>query len=268
MMSKKLLLFFILSFINIPCYFSQNDEVFFEDLGSNLWVGSYNQFRISEKFFWRAEFHYRRGGHDDIPYVGRMSQIYNRHAINYLFSERFNVSLGAVVRLNFTPDPGNDDFHAVLPEPRIWHEYLFVMPWPNFQVYHRIRIEHRWSQNNRIGSDWVYRDRWRYKFFMKIPMNTKRLVPGTIYFNPDVEIIMQSGKTVVGSPLEDLRLYPSIAYIASPRVTYSAGMMYTMGQRIFDSSVYRQRWVMRVNAYISLDFRRKEKKIPSIKLSD
>jgi hypothetical protein len=44
--------------------------------------------------------------------------------------------------------------------------------------------------------------------------------------------------------------------------------MYTMGQRIFDSSVYRQRWVMRVNAYISLDFRKKEKKIPSIKLSD
>ncbi len=247
---------------------SQDREAIFENPGSNLWMGSYNKFRLSEKFFWRAEFHYRRGNYEGTPFIGRMAQIYNRHAISYLVSPRFNVSLGWVLRLDFTPEPGNLDFEHVVPEPRIWHEYLFVMPFPKFQVYHRIRIEHRWSRRNNVGSDWIYRDRWRYKFYMSIPVNKPALIPGAIFLNPDVEIIMQSGSPIVDSPLEDLRIYPSIGYIASPSVTYTAGLMYTTGQNINDGSIYRQRFVLRINAYVSLDFRKEERKIPSVRLSD
>lgn len=240
----------------------------FQDLRSLLWLGSYNQFRLGDKWFWRAEFHYRRGDHDGVPFVGRMNQIYNRHAINYLVSPTFNISAGVVLRLDFTPNPGDDDLEYVVPEPRFWHEYLWVVPWPRFQMYHRIRIEHRWSRNNDVDSDWIYRDRWRYKFFMKIPLNSMRLEPGTIFFNPDVEILMHSGKPVIDSPFEDLRLYPSFGYIQSPRVTYTAGIMYTTGQALSDGSIYRQRWVVRINAYINLDFRSEAKKVPSIRLSD
>lgn len=240
----------------------------FEDLNSFLWLGSYNQFRLADKWFWRAEFHYRRGNYEEIPYVGRMAQIYNRHAIQYLVSPTFNISAGVVLRLDFTPQPGEDAFEYVVPEPRFWHEYLWVVPWPRFQMYHRIRLEHRWSRRNNVDSEWIYRDRYRYKFFMKIPLNSMRLEPGTIFFNPDVEILMHSGKAIIDSPFEDLRLYPSFGYIQSPRVTYTAGIMYTTGQSINDGSIYRQRWVVRINAYINLDFRSEAKKVPSIKLSD
>lgn len=256
-----------LSFPMVICAQDVRESVF-EDFETNLWLGSYSKFRLSEKWFWRAEMHYRRGGYNDIPFVGRMAQIYNRHAINYLVSPNFNVSLGGVLRLDFTPDPGNDEFDHVVYEPRIWHEYLFVMPFPRFQVFHRIRVEHRWSRSNRLGADWIYRDRWRYKFYMNIPINNRQLVPGTFFFTPDIEIIMQSGAPVVDAPMEDLRIYPSIGYIRNPRITYTAGLMYTTGQRMFDGSIYRQRWVVRINAYISLDFRKEEKKIPTIKLSD
>ncbi|WMJ75094.1 DUF2490 domain-containing protein [Cytophagaceae bacterium ABcell3] len=231
-------------------------------------MGSYNTFRLTEKMFWRAEMHYRRGNHDDMPFVGRMSQIYNRHAIDYLVTPNFYMSLGGVLRLDFTPDPGNDEFEEVIHEPRIWHEYMWIIPYSRFQIYHRIRIEHRWSRSNRIDDGWIFRNRWRYKFFMKIPLNNKQLVPGTIYFNPDVEVILQTGRNVVGSHIEDLRIYPSLAYISSPRVTYSAGIMYTTGQRMGDPTLYRQRWVMRINAYVSLDFRKNHKRVPSIKLLD
>jgi len=250
------------------CSAQDDRAAVFEDLGSNLWLGSYNKFRLSEKLFWRAEFHYRRGGYDGTPYVGRMAQIYNRHAINYIVNPTFNVALGAVLRLDFTPDPENFDLEYVVPEPRIWHEYLFVMPSPRFQMFHRIRIEHRWSRTNNLDSEWIYRDRWRYKFYMTISLNKPVLGVGSIFFNPDVEIIMQSGKTVVNSPLEDLRIYPSFGYIYSPSLTYTAGLMYTMGQRLNNGSQYRQRYVIRVNAYVSLDFRKQERKVPSIRLSD
>jgi len=113
-------LLMIVGLLYMPELYAQEQrERTLQDLGTNLWVGSYNQFRLTEKMFYRAEFHYRRGGYEGTPYVGRMAQIYNRHAINYFFSPSFNASLGGVLRLNFTPQPGNTDFNEVVHEPRI-----------------------------------------------------------------------------------------------------------------------------------------------------
>jgi len=247
---------------------AQSDAATFEPLGTNLWLGSYNKFRLTDKWFWRGEFHYRRGGYDGVPYIGRMAQIYNRHAISYYPSKTFNASFGVVLRLDFTPQPGNEDFEHVIPEPRFWHEYMWVIPIGGTQLYHRLRFEHRWSRTSRIDSDWIYRDRWRYKIYASIPLNKSRLETGTLFLNPDAEIIMQSGKTVGGSTLEDLRLYPSVGYIMSPQLTYTAGMMYTMGQRMGNPDIFRQRWVMRINAYISLDFRKQKSIIPTVRFTD
>ncbi len=265
---KRFLVVLLLVIFNGNCANAQENVANFEDLDYLLWMGSYNQFRLSDKFFWRAEFHYRRTGTDEVPVAGRMAQIYNRHAIMYLPSPNFNASFGVVLRLDFTNRPADDMFERVVPEPRFWQEFMWVIPNPRFQIFHRVRTEQRWSRNNNVDSDWIFRYRWRYKFFMKIPLNSQRLGPGVIFANPDVEIIMQSGRTVGASSFEDLRLYPSLGYIHSARVTYTAGIMYTTGQRLSDPFSYRQRWVIRLNAYVNLDFRREQKKLPSIRFSD
>ncbi len=235
---------------------------------TSLWLGGYGKFRLGQKLFWDAQFHYRRNEFDGVQFIGRMGQIYNRHALSYLVTPNLSVSLGPVLRLNFTPDPGNPAFENVVLEPRIWHEYLFAMPFPRFMVYHRIRIEHRWSRGNQIDADWIYRDRWRYKFYMIIPLNKRALVPGAFFFTPDVEIIMQSGSPIIDSPLEDLRINPSIGYIANPRIKYTAGMMYTTGQTLNNGAYYTNRWILRLNIYMSLDFRKLQERVPETKLFD
>jgi hypothetical protein len=232
-----------------------------------LWLGFYGNFRLSEKFFWDAQMHYRRTQHDGIPYVGRMAQLYNRHALKYLVNRNLSIALGGVLRLDFTPDPGNENLEPFIPEPRIWHEYLFAMPFGRAMVYHRVRIEHRWSTTHQFDSDWIFRNRWRYKFYMSIPLNKPGLVPGAFFLTPDVEIIMQSGDPIIANPMEDLRINPSIGYIANPRVKYTAGMMYTMSQ-LGSGYDYRSRWVLRLNVYLSLDFRRFEQRIPAIHLAE
>ncbi|MFO7720525.1 MAG: DUF2490 domain-containing protein [Gillisia sp.] len=235
---------------------------------SAMWLGTYGKFRLSDKLYWDAQFHYRRVGDEDLRYAGRMAQIYNRHALNYRVADNFSVSLGPVLRLNFSPDPGNSEFEDLVLEPRIWHEYLFAMPFPRFMVYHRLRIEHRWSRGNRVDAEWIYRDRWRYKFYMNIPINNDKLVPGTFYFSPDFEIIMQSGKAIIDSPLEDFRVNPTIGYIASPRTKYTVSMMYTTGQSLDAGYNFNSRWVFRLNLYLSLDFRKMESKIPATRIDD
>ncbi|KAB1065497.1 DUF2490 domain-containing protein [Salibacter halophilus] len=252
--------------------FSQEQELepSFGEMGYNTWLSSYNKFQLTDKLYWAAEMHYRRAGEaSNTPFVDRMSKIYNRHGLNYVFSNRFNITAGGVLRLDFTPEPGNTDYEYLIIEPRIWHQYLFAIPFSRFMVYHRFRIEHRWTRGFEVGdTDWQFRNRWRYNFYMKIPLNNKQLKPGTIYLSPSIETIAQTGKSVVGSFIEDIRFYTNVGYIASPRVSSSVGMMYTTGQNLNDPTHYRRRWVFRVSAYISLDFRKEEEKIPSIKLSD
>lgn len=249
--------------------YSIPNEAQFEDWGTNLWIGSYNKFRFGENWIWDAQHHYRRGGYDGIPFVGRMAQLYNRHAVTYIFNKSFNATAGGVLRLDWTPRPGDTTIANMILEPRFWHEYMFIMPYDRFMLYHRIRIEHRWTRPYDFDYEWSFRNRWRYKIYASIPLNKPKLVPGAWYFVPDVEIIMQSGKPVVDSPLEDLRIYPQVGYIVNPRLKIGGGPMYTTGQRLNPGGFqWRQRMVLRINAYVSLDFRKFENKIPEINLTD
>lgn len=244
------------------------NESVIQSPSTSLWLGTYGRFRLGEKLYWDAQFHYRTNEFDGTPYIGRLAQIYNRHGLNYMVTPNFSVTLGPVLRLNFNQNPGNPNFTSLRLEPRIWHEYLFSMPFKRLTLFHRLRFEHRWSRGNAIDADWIYRDRWRYKIFANIPLNTRKMQPGTFFFTPDVEIIMQSGKPVVDSPLEDLRINPTIGYIANPRVKYTASMMYTTGQQLNRGWEYNSRWILRLNVYVSLDFRKFEEKVQETKIED
>ncbi|WP_375578492.1 DUF2490 domain-containing protein [Marivirga tractuosa] len=266
-MRKFLLIILFGTCFNIS---AQELEPEFEDLNTNLWLSSYNKFRISDKLYWAGEMHYRRvGSTATTPFVDRMAQVYNRHGLNYVVSPNFNFTVGGVLRLNFTPQPGNSEYDPLYIEPRIWHQYLFVLPFPRFMLYNRIRIEHRWKRGAAISNDeFKFGNRWRYNFYMKIPINGTKLKPGIFYVSPSMELIMQSGKNIVGSFVEDLRLYGNIGYIASPRVSSSLGLMYTTGQNLNDPALYKRRLILRLSTYISLDFRKEEQKIPTLKFSD
>lgn len=242
----------------------------FEDPTTGVWFNSYNNFRLSEKLFYVAQLHLRPVNTENTPFVGQMGQIYNRHGINYLFSKRFNVTAGFVWRFDFSNTDLADglDRERVVSEPRIWHEYLFVMPFERLMLYHRLRIEHRWSRNHLVNSDYIFRNRWRYMLYAKIPLNKPTLSPGTWYANPEIELIMQSGPPVIDATMEDLRLFPSVGYIMSPRLQFRAGIMYTTGQKLSDGSQYRQRWILRFHSYLSLDFRKFEKRLPDVRTLD
>ena len=242
----------------------------FKDPTNALWVNTYGNIRISDRWFWIAQTHFRFAGTDQTPLIGQIGQLYNRHALSYLVSKKFRPSLGGVLRLNFNPDRANPegigDARAMVPEYRIWHEYLFAAPVGRVYFYHRVRLEHRWTRGftDDPADDWIFRNRWRYMASAKIPVNKHKLGPGAFYVGPEAELIMQSGKAVVGSPLEDLRLHTSFGYIATPRLTFAVGGMYSMGQTLSDASVFKQKYTLRAHCYFSPDWRKIKSKLPDI----
>lgn len=239
----------------------------YKDPKTKVWINTYGNIRIGKRFFWDAQTHFRLEETESTPFIGQIGQIYNRHAIGYIFSKQTNVSLGGVVRINFNTDEDSED-RNVVPEWRIWHQYQFAMPFYSAMLYHRIRIEHRWTQGFAEDSEYIFRNRWRYMFRAKIPLNDHKLQPKTFYVSPEAELIMQSGKEVVDSPMEDLRLTTTIGYIATPRLTFAAGVMYSQGQELYNGGYYKQAWTLRFHVYFSPDFRRVKNKLPDIHLTD
>ncbi|MEM9000798.1 MAG: DUF2490 domain-containing protein [Bacteroidota bacterium] len=243
------------------------EESTFKEPVTKFWVNTYGNIRISKRLFWDAQTHFRFEETESTPFIGQIGQIYNRHAIGYIYSKKFNVSLGGVLRVNFNTDASSTD-RNVVPEWRIWHQYQFAMPLSSMMVYHRIRIEHRWTQGFAEDSAYIFRNRWRYMFRLKVPLNNDTFEPNTFYLSPEAELIMQSGKEVVDSPLEDLRLTTTVGYILTPRLTVAAGVMYSQGQTLENGGVYKQSWTVRCHLYFSPDFRRVKNKLPAIHFDD
>lgn len=242
-------------------------ETVYEEPITQLWLNTYGNIRISDRFFWVAQTHLRFREDDQTPFVGQVRQIYNRHAISYLVSKSFNLSLGGVLRININDDLTENERGSV-PEWRIWHEYQFAIPLDRIMIYHRLRIEHRWSQGYAENSEYFFRNRWRYMFKAKIPLNKPYLGPGTLYLSPEAELIMQSGERVVNSPMEDLRLHTSINYIINPRLTVASGLMYSQGQELINGAFFNQRWTMRFHIYFAPDLRKVKNKLPAIHMTE
>ncbi|MEM9259608.1 MAG: DUF2490 domain-containing protein [Bacteroidota bacterium] len=230
----------------------------FKEAKTAMWLNSYGNIRLSDRFSWIAQTHFRFLQTEETPFVGQIAQIYNRHAISYQASSKFRMSLGGVLRLNFNTDGVLPSERRAVPEWRIWHEYLFAQPLSRIKLYHRIRLEHRWSQDFENGSNYIFRNRWRYMIKLKMPLNNRQCVPGTFYVSPEAELIMQSGKMVVDSPMEDLRLHTSFGYVVNPQLTVASGLMYSMGQDLKYGGVYKQKWTARFHVYFTPDLRKPE----------
>ncbi len=243
------------------------DETFYRDLKTRYWLNTYGNIRLTKKLFWVAQTHFRFDENENTPFVGQISQIYNRHGLGYIVTSDFNVTLGGVLRLNFNSE-AVDGAETVLPEYRIWHQYQFTNFFYNSVIYHRFRIEHRWSKGFGENDEYIYRNRWRYMFRVKIPLNKPKISSDTWYLGPEAELIMQSGKAVVGSPMEDLRLHTSLGYIFNPKLTAAVGGMYSFGQTLNNPDVFNQSWTIRMHLYFSPDLRKTKSKIPEVHFRD
>ena len=237
----------------------------FKEPITRFWLNTYGNIRLTDRVFWVAQTHFRFRESETVPMFGKPAQLYNRHALSYLFSKYFHASLGGVVRVNFNPsDVVESGERNAVPEWRIWHEYLFATSLGHAKVYNRIRLEHRWSRGYAEDAEYIFRNRWRYMIAVKHPLNKPKLTTGAFYIGPEAELIMQSGKAVVDSPMEDLRLHTALGYILSPRLTFATGAMYSFGQELSDGEIYGTKWTWRAHMYFTPDLRRVKNKLPDI----
>jgi len=235
---------------------------------TGLWNGLYIKARLGDRVGYYAEHHWRlRNSEDNLySFIGRRRQFYNRAGVQFFINPYFEAVIGPTLVLNFTPRPGDARYEKMTLEPRIWHQWLMLMPsMGRVRLFHQFRFEHRWKRNNDVGAQYDYTDRYRYKLFAYIPINRKRIEPGTWFFSPSAEIFMHSGESIVYHPFEDFRTYNGIGYVLNNNVTFFGGHMWTLGQRT-SGFEYSMSHIIRLNVFVGLDFREVEKRLPNINL--
>lgn len=218
------------------------------------WNGLYLKFRLSDRIFWYQENHYRRRNSIDnrSDFIGRMSQLYNRGGIVYLFNDQFEVTVGPTLVWNFTPDPDDPRYLKSTLEPRLWHQWLLTQSIAGVKILHQFRFEHRFKRDNLIGADYVYTDRYRYKIVAYIPINKPRMENHTFFLAPSNEIFFETGKQQINI-LEENRVYTAIGYTYN-NFMFFGGHMWTYGPTN-TPGIYRNRHIIRLNIMYTLDFR-------------
>ncbi|MFC4873254.1 DUF2490 domain-containing protein [Negadavirga shengliensis] len=221
---------------------------------TELWNGLYVKLRLSDRFFWYQENHYRRKASMDnrSDFVGRMGQIYNRFGFTYLFNDQFEVTLGPTLVLNYTPDREDPTYLNYTIEPRIWHQWLFTQSIAGAKILHQFRVEHRWKRYNDIGADYKYTDRFRYKIMAYIPINKPRMENNTFFIAPSNEVFFETGKHIT-DVFEENRVYTAIGYTYN-NFMFFGGHMWTYGPTGVPGT-YSNRHIVRLNVMYTLDFR-------------
>lgn len=264
-MSSKILKYLILMpFLLLLFDFSiaQNITVPQEKIGlpatTENWNGLYLKLRLSDKWWWYQENHYRRRSSADnrLDYVGRMSQLYNRFGMTYIFTDNFEVTFGPTLVWNFAPDRTSPDFVDSVLEPRFWHQWLLTQSAGRVKILHQFRFEHRFKRNNNIGSEFNYTDRWRYKVTAYVPLNKPKMENNTFFVAPSNEFFFETGKQV-WNIFEENRIYTAIGYTYN-NYMFFGGHMWTYGPTNAPGT-YRNRHIIRLNVMYTIDFRANRK---------
>lgn len=216
---------------------------------TETWIGLYTKYRLTDKFFYYGEYHFRRRN----QFVKDMGQVYLRFGLTYLVNKQFEITAGVVTPIYWAPDQDEPNIDKVVPQYRLWQQFLLVQPINHVKLYHQFRFEQRWRRDYVKGSPFELTHRFRYKILAYVPLNSPRLEPKTFFLALSEEIFMQAGKTITYDHFEDNRVTAGLGYILNENIQLQLAHMWTFRHR-GAPNVYESRHIPRFSVYHSLDF--------------
>lgn len=179
--------------------------------GWYMFFGSYN---LNSKIGLHTEYQWRR---NDI--IKNWQQSLARIGLIYKWNNEisFTMGYGHIITYPYGKQPVSQTFL----EHRIWEQVLISHKIQNSDIKHRYRLEHRWLENS---SHWKYFNRFRYQFWIDIPLlnisENKKLL-----FTFYDEAFINFGKNVQKNIFDQNRLYGSIGLMINPNTIVRIGYM-------------------------------------------
>ncbi|MCD0488808.1 DUF2490 domain-containing protein [Pedobacter sp. MC2016-14] len=160
------------------------------------WGGYFeSQARTDELFFGKLFYHEFKGG---------LSYAIDNNYVALIGTGRYT-----------TYDYLDFDKGPTITENRVWEQMTFTQYLSRIKIEHRYRVEQRWVNQ-------AYRNRFRYRLNLVVPLNEKKMKAGTAFVSAFNEIFLNNKQP----NFERNRVSTSLGYQFSKSITAQAGWVY------------------------------------------
>lgn len=196
------------------------------------WLMYFGTNKVSDTFSVHTELQYRN--HTLAPV--NIEQLLLRMGLNYHFSEKAFVTCGYAYIANHEFE--SEQSAPESEEHRIWQQFILTNTIGRVKFEHRYRLEQRWTKND-------YRNRFRYRLMMFVPLNKPKIEEGTLFVGIYDEVFLNGKKDF----FDRNRLYGALGYQLNKTTSLQVGMMH---QQLNDFG----KWYLQFAVVLNLDFRK------------
>lgn len=190
-----------------------------------IWLGYFNQTRLSDKWGLWADIHYRLTDN----FVDRPFQFMVRPAIAYYVKDNLRLHVGYAF-VHHYPGKGR---HTSRAEHRPWQQVWWHQKYPGLTTLQWLRLEQRFNEKvvadvKEDGYNYNFRVRYNFSFFM--PLKGKEMAARTPFAALINEVFLNFGNRIVYNTFDQNRLFAGVGYQFTTHVNAQLGYMHIYQQ--------------------------------------
>lgn len=217
-----------------------------------LWLGYFNQTRVTNKFGFWLDLHYRQTDN----FVDRPFQFIFRPAITWFIKDNLRFNVGYAFANHF-PAKGLDTSR---PEHRAWQQIWWNQKYPGLTTLQWLRLEERFNRkiaNDVLQEGYNFNYRLRYNMSFFIPLKGRELSPQTPFAIVMNEVFLNFGGKIVYNTFDQNRFFAGVGYQFTTHLNAQLGYM-NIYQQEAAGNKYMSTNAIRLFLFHSLDLRHKD----------
>ncbi|MCU0469436.1 MAG: DUF2490 domain-containing protein [Arcicella sp.] len=234
--------------------FAQNQIQTVEE--EQLWLGYFNQTRLSDKWGFWADIHYRGTEH----FVKEPSKILLRGGLTYYLNDDVKLTNGYTF-VNHFPEEGHANVSQS--EHRIWQQLQYHSKFGKTRIMNWLRLEERFRRkiknDNELADGYRFDLRLRSNFLLNIPLSKKGIAPKTFsaILNEEIFINFPNSSNSTYLPFDQNRFFVGLAYNLDTHSNIQFGYM-NVYQQLSAGTKFRNTDAIRVFFFQNFDLRKKK----------
>lgn len=246
---KKILFFIVLAFQSILSYGQSTSTGKFVHFREQIWIGYFNQTRLTDKWGVWLDVHYRQTDN----FIERPFQLLLRPAVTFYIQNNLRAHAGYTF-INHFPAEG---LKTSRPEHRAWQQIWWTQKYTGLTTLQWLRLEERF--NGRVSNDVLlsgfnvsYRLRYNFTFF--IPLKGKEIVAGTPFAVVANELFLNMGDRIIYNTFDQNRFFVGVGYQVTSHLNAQLGYLNVYQQEATGNN-YMVSNAIRLFVFHNLDLR-------------
>ncbi len=221
-----------------------------------LWLGYFNQTRLTDKWGIWADLHFRAKD----EFIQEPSKALLRIGGTYYINDDLKLTNGYTY-VNHYPDDGHANISQ--PEHRIWQQVQFHTKLKKIKYMNWLRLEerfkHKIKNDNELADGYNFDLRLRSNFMFSFPLSKKGIIPKTFsaILNDEIFINIHSSNQNNYFPFDQNRFFAGIAYNISSYSNLQLGYM-NVYQQLSPNTKFLNINAIRLFYFQNIDLRKKK----------